>query len=60
MIESAVKALSDTNIDISATPGLKDAFFTTPDPFNRIDSSYLHEKFYSKHTYELRGKYILL
>ena len=49
VVGRTVKALTDADIDVSTTPGLANALFTIPDPFEGIDTSYLRERFYSEY-----------
>ena len=47
--DGVLSALNAAGVSITSIPGLEESLSCTPDPFEKIDTAYLREKFYKKH-----------
>ena len=47
--EGVLSALNDAGVNSAIIPGLDDSFLSVPDPFEKLDTPYLREKFYREH-----------
>ena len=47
--EEVLSALNDAGVNSAIIPGLDDSFLPVPDPFEKLDTPYLREKFYWEH-----------